>query len=80
LARSARVRDRPAATLAAGLPTADELEPVEQIEDGINRIHDEVGAALIQRLREGHADFSEEAVVKLFLEMGYGGAEQRGRR
>jgi restriction system protein len=58
----------------------EELEPVEQIEDGINRIHDEVGAALIQRLRDGHPDFFEEAVVKLLLKMGYGGAEQRGRR
>lgn len=62
------------------LPAVEELEPVEQIEDGINRIHDEVGAALIQRLREGHPDFFEEAVVKLLLKMGYGGAEQRGRR
>lgn len=58
----------------------EELEPVEQIEDGINRIHDEVGVALIQRLRDGHPDFFEEAVVKLLLKMGYGGAEQRGRR
>jgi restriction system protein len=58
----------------------EELEPVEQIEDGINRIHDDVGAALIQRLRDGHPDFFEEAVVKLLLKMGYGGAEQRGRR
>lgn len=64
----------------ASLPAVEELEPVEQIEDGINRIHDEVGAALIQRLREGHPDFFEEAVVKLLLKMGYGGAEQRGRR
>lgn len=60
--------------------TVEELEPVEQIEDGIGRIHDEVGAALITRLREGHPDFFEEAVVKLLLKMGYGGAEQRGRR
>ena len=62
------------------LLVAEELEPVEQIEDGINRIHEEVGGALIQRLREGHPDFFEEAVVKLLLKMGYGGAEQRGRR
>ncbi|MBD1594255.1 restriction endonuclease [Arthrobacter sp. S1_S22] len=67
-------------TSTTSLPAVDELEPVEQIEDGINRIHDEVGAALIQRLREGHPDFFEEAVVKLLLKMGYGGAEQRGRR
>ncbi|MDE8588951.1 restriction endonuclease [Arthrobacter sp. NQ4] len=58
----------------------DELEPVEQIEDGINRIHAEVGVSLLARLREGHPDFFEEAVVKLLLKMGYGGAEQRGRR
>lgn len=56
------------------------MEPVEQIEDGINRIHEEVGASLLQRLREGHPDFFEDAVVKLLLTMGYGGAEQRGRR
>jgi restriction system protein len=69
--------DQPA---AGGLAPVEELEPVEQIEDGINRIHDEVGAALLQRLREGHPDFFEDAVVKLLLKMGYGGAEQRGRR
>lgn len=67
-------------TSTTSVPAVEELEPVEQIEDGINRIHDEVGAALIQRLREGHPDFFEEAVVKLLLKMGYGGAEQRGRR
>ena len=56
------------------------IEPVEQIEDGINRIHDQVGEALLQRLRESHPDFFEQAVVDLLLKMGYGGAEQRGRR
>ncbi|MFJ4169969.1 restriction endonuclease [Paenarthrobacter sp. NPDC089714] len=63
-----------------GLSAAEELEPVEQIEDAINRIHEEVGASLLQRLRDGHPDFFEDAVVKLLLKMGYGGAEQRGRR
>lgn len=58
----------------------EEVEPVEQIEDGINRIHDQVGEALLQRLRESHPDFFEQAVVDLLLKMGYGGAEQRGRR
>ena len=65
---------------AAGPEHVEELEPVEQIEYGINRIQEEVGAALLKRLREGHPDFFEEAVVKLLLTMGYGGAEQRGRR
>ncbi|GHD07543.1 restriction endonuclease [Zhihengliuella salsuginis] len=62
---------------------ADELvatDPVEQIESAIDRIHGEVGEQLLNRLRESHPDFFEEAVVKLLLGMGYGGAEQRGMR
>ncbi|AXH36606.1 restriction endonuclease [Humibacter sp. BT305] len=56
------------------------LDPVEQIEDGINRIEREVGDELLSRLRESHPDFFEQAVVDLLLAMGYGGAEQRGKR
>jgi restriction system protein len=56
------------------------LDPIEQIEDGINRIEDEVGEELLTRLRESHPDFFEQAVVDLLLAMGYGGAEQRGTR
>lgn len=58
----------------------DAADPIEQIEAGINRITSEVGEALLVRLRESHPDFFEEAVVRLLLAMGYGGAEQRGRR
>lgn len=58
----------------------DILDPVEQIEDGINRIEEEVGEELLSRLRESHPDFFEQAVVDLLLAMGYGGAEQRGTR
>ncbi|MDR6613795.1 restriction endonuclease [Leifsonia sp. 1010] len=58
----------------------DILDPVEQIEDGINRIEREVGEELLSRLRESHPDFFEQAVVDLLLAMGYGGAEQRGKR
>jgi restriction system protein len=64
-----------------GLAAAVEiLDPVEQIEDGINRIEQEVGEELLSRLRESHPDFFEQAVVDLLLGMGYGGAEQRGKR
>lgn len=56
------------------------LDPIEQIEDGINRIEEEVGEELLTRLRESHPDFFEQAVVDLLLKMGYGGAEQRGTR
>lgn len=59
---------------------AEAIDPIEQIENGINRIAADVGEALLVRLRESHPDFFEEAVVKLLLGMGYGGAEQRGRR
>jgi restriction system protein len=56
------------------------IDPIEQIEDGINRIHADVGEELLRRLRESHPDFFEQAVVDLLLKMGYGGAEQRGKR
>lgn len=59
---------------------AEATDPIEQIETGINRIAEDVGEALLARLRESHPEFFEEAVVKLLLGMGYGGAEQRGRR
>lgn len=59
---------------------AEVTDPIEQIETGINRIAADVGEALLIRLRESHPDFFEEAVVKLLLGMGYGGAAQRGRR
>lgn len=59
---------------------ADIFDPVEQIEDGINRIEAEVGEELLERLRDSHPDFFEQAVVELLLAMGYGGTEQRGRR
>jgi restriction system protein len=60
--------------------SVDILDPLEQIEDGINRIEREVGEELLKRLRESHPDFFEQAVVDLLLAMGYGGAEQRGTR
>ncbi|KQN86524.1 restriction endonuclease [Arthrobacter sp. Leaf69] len=58
----------------------EDIDPIEQIESGINRIHSDVGDALLTRLRENHPDFFEQAVVDLLLKMGYGGAEQRGKR
>jgi len=62
------------------LVDSDILDPVEQIEEGIKRIDEEVGDELLSRLRESHPDFFEQAVVDLLLAMGYGGAEQRGKR
>lgn len=58
----------------------EDIDPIEQIESGINRINSDVGHALLTRLRESHPNFFEQAVVDLLLKMGYGGAEQRGKR
>lgn len=65
---------------AADETLVEDIDPIEQIESGINRIHSDVGDALLTRLRESHPDFFEQAVVDLLLKMGYGGAEQRGKR
>lgn len=61
-------------------PEIGELDPIEQIEGGIARIDAEVGEELLLRLRESHPDFFEQAVVDLLLAMGYGGADQQGKR
>lgn len=62
-------------------PQADEVsDPVEVIEDAIARIEARVGDELLDRLRDSHPDFFEQAVVDLLLRMGYGGAAQRGKR
>lgn len=55
-------------------------DPIEVIEDAVARIEAGVGDELLDRLRDSHPDFFEQAVVDLLLKMGYGGAAQRGRR
>ncbi|HCJ53495.1 restriction endonuclease [Glutamicibacter arilaitensis] len=72
---------RDGATVVAPEAVDDtEEDPQDMIDAAIDRIEAEAGATLLARLRESHPDFFEEAVVKLLLGMGYGGAEQRGRR
>ncbi|MBS3178356.1 MULTISPECIES: restriction endonuclease [unclassified Pseudoclavibacter] len=55
-------------------------DPIEVIEDAVARIEASIGNDLLDRLRDSHPDFFEQAVVDLLLKMGYGGAAQRGRR
>lgn len=73
-----------ATTAAAAEPLVEvreaALSPEEQIEAGIERIQAEVSANLLDRLRASDPAFFEQAVVNLLLKMGYGGAEQRGKR
>lgn len=61
----------------AALP---QLDPTEQLESVIAGIEQQVAHDLLERLRNSHPDFFEDAVVKVLLAMGYGGSEQRGKR
>lgn len=49
------------------------MTPLEQVEEGIDRIHHDVALELLQRLRGKDPAFFEQAVVDLLLAMGYGG-------
>jgi restriction system protein len=58
--------------------TATSLDPTEQVEQGITRIHEEVASELLTRLHSQEPAFFEAAVVRLLLAMGYGGLGGRG--
>lgn len=58
--------------------TATVLDPTEQVEQGVARIHEEVASELLSRLSEQDPAFFEAAVVKLLLAIGYGGVGGRG--
>lgn len=58
--------------------TADSLTPVEQVQNGIERINEEVATELLERLQGNEPGFFEQAVVQLLLAMGYGGTTGRG--
>lgn len=55
----------------------ESLDPIEQIEQGLARIHTTVAADLLDRLQHKEPAFFENAVVKLLVAMGYGGADGR---
>lgn len=58
--------------------TETSLDPTEQVEQGIARIHEDVAYGLLSRLQDREPEFFERAVVELLLKMGYGGAHGRG--
>ncbi|WP_296607068.1 restriction endonuclease [Nocardioides sp.] len=60
-------------------PSADQgaIDPTEQVEQGIARIHEDVAAQLLERLLDNDPTFFEQAVVTLLVAMGYGGADGR---
>ena len=51
------------------------LDPMEQIEAGLELIYSDVAADLLQRLQSKPPKFFEDAVVRLLVAMGYGGAD-----
>jgi restriction system protein len=55
-------------------------DPVEQIEQGIARIHADIAADLLTRLHDQAPEFFEQAVLDLLMGMGYGGAEGQATR
>jgi len=55
-----------------------DLDPTEQVEQGVARIHEEVASGLLSRLVDQDPAFFEGAVVELLLAMGYGGVGGRG--
>lgn len=69
---------RPKAPESSAQVDADALTPIEQVQSGIERIHEEVAADLLTRLQSQQPAFFEQAVVDLLLAMGYGGASGAG--
>ena len=57
-----------------------ELDPIEQIDQGVTRFNADVAVQLIDRLRAQDPAFLEQAVLDLLVAMGYGGAEKQVRR
>ena len=60
--------------------TSEAANPLEQIDIGVTRLHAEVAADLLARLRGQHPDFLEHSVLDVLVAMGYGGAEGRAAR
>lgn len=72
---------RPDGPEAAPVPEADTaLDPQEQIEWGIARIHADVADQLLTRIHAQEPVFFEQAVLDLLIAMGYGGAEGKATR
>lgn len=58
--------------------SSSSMTPIEQVQSGIERIHEEMSAELLERLQGKEPGFFEQAVVRLLLAMGYGGATGAG--
>lgn len=80
---SPRARPTLAAEPGGDVVTDDDesvLDPIEQIETGIERVHAEAAVELLSRLHAQDPVFFEDAVLNLVMAMGYGGAEGTATR
>ena len=64
-------------TLEATESLLEGNDPNELIDLGLSAINSSVAADLLEKLRDGHSEFFERAVVRLLVAMGYGGSEKR---
>lgn len=74
---SAYEASTPAGTVPAVAEETD-LDPVEQVTNGIDRIESSVSKDLLERLHANDPTFFEHTVVKLLIAMGYGGVDGQG--
>ncbi|MFB7878863.1 restriction endonuclease [Nocardia sp. NPDC056064] len=72
---------RAGSTVGAVEATPDAVsDPFEQIETGVERVHAEVAAELLQRMRGQDPAAFEQTVLDVLVAMGYGGTERRAQR
>jgi len=74
----ATTKPKPSAFAVGDPDEESSLTPIEQVQAGIKRIHEEVASELLDRLQGKDPGFFEQAVVDLLLAMGYGGANGTG--
>src|SRR5208283_169842 len=55
---------------------SEQLDPQENIEAGYQRMHKQMSAELLTRIKSCSPAFFEQLVVELLLEMGYGGSRR----
>ena len=75
-------RGSPRRASSASVVVSEEtaLAPIEQIEQGYQRLKADVAAQLLQRLRDLEPAFLEQAVLDVLIKMGYGGTDGQARR
>ncbi|WP_231855605.1 restriction endonuclease [Tsukamurella pseudospumae] len=72
--KALRAREGKVGTVEADPAPVSDLDPEEQISDGIARINATVADELRTRLHDNSPGFFEDTVVALLVAMGYGGA------